>query len=215
MVQCGLHVLLLNEAWGAPAAAAAAALLCRCWLYLAHALGEVLPSVPSGFQAHIIWAFSTRAKQQDQVICRLALFLDPRFRQAAISSSSNIMAAFVQAAAKFGHLQGWDEAKINQLLQQLSQYTEFHPPFNLPVASAGFSCKVWWSTVGKNADAAVLAELAEVLLDVVPHAAAPERTFSTMGWFEGANSSRLTTSTTSKKVAIKMHYDAVKPLKRK
>lgn len=184
-------------------------------MYLAHALGEVLPNVPDGFQAHIIWAFSTRAKQQDQIMCRLALFLDPRFRQAAISSSSNMMASFVEEAAKFGHLQGWDATKINQLMQQLSNYAEFQPPFNMPVTSTGFSCKVWWSTVGKNADAAVLAELAEVLQDVVPHAAAPERTFSTMGWFEGANSSSMNTSTTGQKVAIKMHYDAVKPHKRK
>lgn len=148
-------------------------------------------------------------------MCRLALFLDPRFRQAAISSSSNIMAAFVKEAARFGHLQGWDEPKINQLLHQLSNYAQFLPPFNMPVAGTGFNCKVWWSTVGHNADAAVLAELAGVLQDVVPHAAAPERTFSAMGWFEGTNSSSMSTSTTGKKVAIKMHYGAVRQHKRK
>ena len=69
----------------------------------------------------------------------------------------------------------------------------------------------WWSTVAKNPSAAVLAELAGVLLDVVPHAAGPERVFSQMGWFEGSTSSSLATSTTAKKVAIKMHYDAVAP----
>ena len=111
-----------------------AALLCRCWLYLADTLGNVLTPLPEGFQKHIIWAFSTRAKQQDQVLCRLALFLDPRYRQAALSSSSNIMASFVQEAAKFGYLQGWDEEKINQLLSQLSNYSSYRAPFNLPAS---------------------------------------------------------------------------------
>jgi hypothetical protein len=68
---------------------------------------------------------------------------------------------------------------------------------------------------GKNADGAVLAELAGVLLDVVPHAASAERVFSQMGWFEGTTSHRMATSTTAKKVAIKLHYDAMKPAKRK
>jgi hypothetical protein len=79
------------------------------------------------------------------------------------------------------------------------------------LAGDSFSCKTWWSTVAKNPSAAVLAELAGVLLDVVPHAAGPERVFSQMGWFEGSTSSSLATSTTAKKVAIKMHYDAVAP----
>lgn len=69
--------------------------------------------------------------------------------------------------------------------------------------------------MGKNDDGAVLAEMAGVLLDVVPHAAGPERVFSQMGWYEGSTSSRMNTDTTGKKVAIKLHYDAVKPAKRK
>lgn len=192
-----------------------AALLCRCWLYLADALGKVLAPLPEGFQQHIIWAFSTRAKQQDQVLCHLALFLDPRYRQAALSSSSNIMASFVQESAQFGYLQGWDQEKINQLLSQLSNYSRYLAPFNLPASGTGFSCQTWWSTVGQNADGAVLAEMAGVLLDVVPHAAGPERVFSQMGWYEGSTSTRMTTDTTAKKVSIKLHYDAVKPPQRK
>lgn len=185
---------------------AVSSLLCRCWLYLADALGKVLAPLPEGFQTHIIWAFSTRAKQQDQPLCRLALFLDPRYRQAALRSSSNSMAAFVEEAAKFGYLQGWDEEKINQLLSQLSKYSSYHAPFGLPASGIGFSPRMWWSTVGQNADGAVLGELAGVLLDVVPHAAGPERVFSQMGWYEGSTSISMNTDTTAKKVAIKLHY---------
>ena len=177
----------------------------------------MLTSVPEGFQEHIIWAFSKRAKQQDMVLCRLALFLDPRFRQAALNSSSSAttMSQFISTAAKYGHSQGWDAAKINTLLMQLSHYSDCIPPFDLAYTGPGFNCRSWWSTVGKDAAGAVLAELAGVLLDVVPHAAGPERVFSQMGWFQGGNSSLLAPSTNAKKVAIKMHYDALKPSKRK
>jgi hypothetical protein len=127
-------------------------LLRRCWLYLAKELGEVLTSVPEGFQEHIIWAFSKRAKQQDMVLCRLALFLDPRFRQAALSSSSSAttMSQFISTAAKYGHSQGWDAAKINTLLMQLSHYSDCIPPFDLAYTGPGFNCRSWWSTVGKD-----------------------------------------------------------------
>ena len=101
------------------------------------------------------------------------------------------------------------------MLSQLSNYSSYCAPFNLPASGPGFSCHTWWSTVGQNADGAVLAEMAGVLLDVVPHAAGPERVFSQMGWYEGSTSSRMTTATTAKKVSIKLHYDAVKPAKRK
>lgn len=78
------------------APACCAAFFCRCWLYLADALGKVLTPLPESFQTHMFWAFSSRAKQQDQMLCRLALFLDPLYRRAALSSSSsNMMAVFV------------------------------------------------------------------------------------------------------------------------
>jgi hypothetical protein len=76
-------------------------------MYLAHELGSVINRLPTDFQRHIIWAFSTRAKQQDSVLCRLALYLDPRFRQAA-SGSATGRTEFIQKAAQFSHAQvGW------------------------------------------------------------------------------------------------------------
>ena len=77
-------------------------------MYLAHELGSVINRLPADFQRHIIWAFSTRTKQQDSVLCRLALYLDPRFRQAASSSASG-RTEFIQKAAQYTHAQvgGW------------------------------------------------------------------------------------------------------------
>ena len=77
---------------------------CRCWLYLSKELGAALEGVPQDFQIHIIWAVAKRAKQQDMVLCRLALFLDPRFRQAALAGSVDLK-QFTEKAAEWGRTQ--------------------------------------------------------------------------------------------------------------
>jgi hypothetical protein len=76
----------------------------RCWLYLSKEIGAVLDAVPEDYQIHIIWAVAKRAKEQDMVLCRLALFLDPRFRQAALAGS-NDLADFTKKASHWGHAQ--------------------------------------------------------------------------------------------------------------
>lgn len=64
----------------------------------------MLPALPDDYQIHIIWAVAKRAKQQDMVLCRLALFLDPRFRQAALAGSTDL-ADFTKKASQWGYAQ--------------------------------------------------------------------------------------------------------------
>lgn len=90
-------------------------------------------------------------------------------------------------------------------------YGKYKAPFDLPTTS--LTCRDWWTTIEKDEDAVFVAELAGMLLDVVPHAAGPERVFSLMGWYEGSTSNSMAPSTTAKNVAIKLHYDAVDPPK--
>lgn len=52
-----------------------------------------------------------------------------------------------------------------------------------------------------------VADLAFVLHSIPPHAAAPERLFSTMGWFEEGRRTCLGVSTNAKLATIKMHVD--------
>eukprot|EP00775_Hariotina_reticulata_P003312 gene3312-3588_t len=188
--------------------------VCRYWLYLAHHLGTQLDSLPLEYQSHIMWAFSKRARQQDMPLCRLALYLDPRFRQAA-SKGIDSMAELVTKAAEYAHSQGYDAETIQLVLAQLAAYGRAKAPFHLPTTAAApgaqFSCKDWWSTVAMDAGGAALAELALVLLDVVPHAAEPERVFSKMGWYEGRQSNRLSVLSNSKKTTIKLYYEGLKP----
>jgi hypothetical protein len=72
--------------------------------------------------------------------------------------------------------------------------------------------RLWWLTRGKqSAGSEKLAELAELLMDIVPHAAAPERIFSTMGWQQDKTRNRLSATTTTMLTTIKVFYDAQAP----
>ncbi len=79
-------------------------------------------------------------------------------------------------------------------------------PYNLEAGGNGFKLKAWWLSVRSSANE-VLVDLAVLLIDVVPHAAAPERTFSTMGWFQTDTRNRLGAHTTGMLTAIKTHYE--------
>ena len=105
-------------------------------------------------------------------------------------------------------------------MAQLSQYGKGKAPFDLAVAAGGtgasFSSRAWWESVcsspSSSSSASVVAELAIMLNDVVPHAAEPERTFSKMGWYQSGKSARLSSDVATQKATIKMHYDGVKPV---
>lgn len=178
----------------------------------------MLNGLPVDYQEHIIWAVSVRAKQQDTELSRLALFLDPRFRQAARrGASAEAPPNFNGRLSVYAASQGCDELQIEGVLGQLSQYGQGVAPFNQAIASGisingEFSAAAWWAAVAdSNAWAKPLAELAIALHEVVPHAAAPERAFSTMGWYAGGKATRLAVETNKQKAAVKMHYDACKP----
>jgi hypothetical protein len=53
----------------------------RYWLYLAQQLKLQLPFLPNGFRQHVITSFNKRAAEMDSGLCRLALFLDPRYKE--------------------------------------------------------------------------------------------------------------------------------------
>ncbi|KAF6256165.1 hypothetical protein COO60DRAFT_1640929 [Scenedesmus sp. NREL 46B-D3] len=170
---------------------------CRHWLYLAKALGEAVPALPAAYLQHVTQAFSRHARQTDMALCRLAMHLDPRFRQAAASSlHSSSVAELLVSASTVGHAQGNSEQKNVAMLQQLVAYGACKAPFNMPVAAAaaagGFSCRAWWEAVlaaGKE-NCAALCEIALMLADVAPHAADPERAFSMMDAYGDSSQTR-------------------------
>ena len=48
------------------------------------------------------------------------------------------------------------------------------------------------------------------MLDIKPHAADPEKTFSLMGWYHSARRSQLVFRTTTAMATIKMHHQSLK-----
>ncbi|KAG5181838.1 hypothetical protein JKP88DRAFT_245995 [Tribonema minus] len=85
-----------------------------------------------------------------------------------------------------------------------------------------------WSTVGRpelRRDAAacsrwaaqgrkqVLVDLALLLLDIVPHAAATERVFSMLGWFHGKHRNALSVTSTDMMATTAQHYRRQAPPK--
>lgn len=101
--------------------------LCRCWLYLSKELGAALDAVPEDYQIHIIWAVAKRAQQQDMVLCRLALFLDPRFRQAALAGSTDL-ADFTKKASQWGYAQVGGECAEWVQTRRVQQYGHIQQP---------------------------------------------------------------------------------------
>lgn len=182
----------------------------RYWLYLMDKLGAAVNNLqlPTEYKQHLIWGFAKRAKQQDMPLCRLALFLDPRYRQAAMQGASSGMTGLLVAAAELAKAQGWAEERTKDLMAQMSAYSSGEAPFD--VAVPGLCAKAWWRCVASSANAAELAEVAGILLDVVPHAGAGERGFSHMGLFESGKVTRLSSATNKMKTTIKLWHNAYK-----
>lgn len=52
------------------------------------------------------------------------------------------------------------------------------------------------------------------MLDIKPHAADPEKTFSLMGWIHSKRRSQLASKTTTKLAMVKMHYNSMSAVER-
>ncbi|CAN0136755.1 unnamed protein product, partial [Phaeothamnion confervicola] len=81
-------------------------------------------------------------------------------------------------------------------------------PFDVMVCESRChgAVRAWWIQVGQCPGGDIISKLAIVLLDVVPHAAAPERTFSLLGWLQSERRNRMDVATVGALAAIKMHH---------
>jgi hypothetical protein len=61
----------------------------RYWIYLGNKYTELLPQVdlPDDYKRHFALKYSERADELHLDLCRLALFLDPRYKDAACSDT--------------------------------------------------------------------------------------------------------------------------------
>eukprot|EP00898_Chlorokybus_atmophyticus_P007964 jgi/Chlat1/8169/Chrsp76S07652 len=153
------------------AADATLADITRYWLYLARAIKEI--NLPADMRHHVVHLFNTRVKELDTTLARLALFLDPRYKHAAEDPVK--WQLLVQE-------RGHGMSEVHGLLKQMQMYKSSLPPFNAPVGGEEFNVRAWWLSICQ-ASTKELVNLAVLLLDIVPHAVAPEGTFSLMGCF--------------------------------
>jgi hypothetical protein len=170
---------------------------------LARKLEAALLQVPDDdYRQHVIGAFYARAKEMDVPLLKLALFLDPRYRQAALSSSrggsgdsggasssSNSSAAAMQTLAKLqveaGQLAqklGYTEEEVGGLFLQMKAYAFNQSPFNVSITNPE---TYWTAVVGNNSSSGsssstvnspqLLASIATRLLEIKPTATTPEQ----------------------------------------
>lgn len=153
----------------------------RYWHYLARKLDAALSKVPDDdYRQHVLGAFYARAKEMDVPLLKLALFLDPKYRQAALSSSNG--AAAIQSLAKLqveaGQLAqklGYTEEEVGGLFVQMRAYAFNQAPFNLSITDPG---TYWMAVVGSASGTTspqLLANIATRLLEVKPTATTPEQ----------------------------------------
>ena len=99
------------------------------------------------------------------------------------------------------------EQEVGRLLAQLQMYKAGSPPFNKSSGGKGFNVRLWWATLPPNMHTDMIAKLAVLLIDIVPHSAGPERTFSITGWYHSKLRNRMRVSTNGKLAAAKLHYN--------
>ncbi|EFJ42635.1 hypothetical protein VOLCADRAFT_97304 [Volvox carteri f. nagariensis] len=156
---------------------------------------------------HVCSAFNLRVREMDWPLCRLALFLDPRYR-GLIDPKASVKPLFKQAI-EISKRHGHGQQSNDRLVSQLVVYNARQEPFDLPPNGSSFDdLRLWWLSMLPLPSADMIAQVALTILDIVPHAASMERTFSIMGWFQDKRSNRFKDETVKKMTTIKTWYDS-------
>jgi hypothetical protein len=92
------------------------------------------------------------------------------------------------------------------MVVQLRAYRAGLPPFNQACTGGQtiWGVRAWWTSLNSE-DTSNIVNLAILLLDVVPHAAAPERVFSMLGWYQSKFRNRLSVTTTGMMAVTRQH----------
>lgn len=182
----------------------------RYWMLLAKHI-KALPRdiVDADFKSHCFTAYNLRHDEMVTPLCKLALLLHPLYRSAVINGNMD----WQQMRATAGRLwqnRQMDKAQCIQLLQvDMEQYRLGDAPYShLPVDGQLSSLRLWWRGIQSDHPKAQLPALASLLLDIKPHAADPEKTFSLMGWYNSSRRSRMLNRTTTNMSIVKMHHAA-------
>lgn len=105
-------------------------------------------------------------------------------------------------AVDFMRKRGFSEEQCEVLVEQLQRYKVGAGPFAAPLSAQG-SVTVWWQSL--QDEESVIVDLAVALYDLVPHAAATERHFSQMKWYNADRRCRQSVHTINMLATIKAY----------
>eukprot|EP00898_Chlorokybus_atmophyticus_P002936 jgi/Chlat1/3643/Chrsp238S03648 len=171
------------------AADATLADITRYWLYLARAIKEI--NLPAGaLVVACSCVLNTTLGKPSSLTPATSMLLTTLRNGSYLQEVSSLVqshivflrAAMLTAQAGLLHKKrGHGIRKVQRLLKQMQMYNKLSTPFHC-TRGEEFNVRAWWLSICQ-ASTKELVNLAVLLLDIVPHAAAPERTFSLMGWF--------------------------------
>jgi hypothetical protein len=185
----------------------------RYWIFLARELPKVIVKYegvfPLAFQQHIVYSFNKRVDEMDRVLGRLALFLDPRYKEAV---SKQLFKGLLIVAGQIMNMWGKSKEETSKLMDAMELYEQGAAPFHLRHGGPNFDSLAWWEGIGVSSKCGVgeklLAELATILLGAVPHSAATERLFSMLKWFESGRRVNLAVHTLSMLSTVRAFHQA-------
>ena len=108
------------------------------------------------------------------------------------------------------HKRKYGKEQLEALVSAMLVYKAGAPPYDLQYGGENFNVRAWWSAVRGNTSTE-LVNLALLLLDIVPHAAATERIFSMLGWFHSKLRTALGVELTDMLSTTRQHYMQQQP----
>ncbi|CAM9689308.1 unnamed protein product [Phaeothamnion confervicola] len=182
----------------------------RFWLYLAKDLVGVMAAskLAAEYISHAAAQYIRRMQALHLDLHRLALFLDPTHKLVGASGGDkNKFKAIADAAANVMHIRRFGAQELIKLIQQMRAYRSGVAPFDVTCEGGGRSAvRAWWIQIGQSPGGNIIFQLAIVLLDAVPHAAAPERAFNLLGWLQSERRNRINAATMGALATIKVRH---------
>lgn len=155
----------------------------RYWIYIGRALARCIQTSEIGgvftqeYKKHIVDVYTRQVDKLDMKLCKLALFLDPRFRSAAVGTSSEDgLKSIIHTAVEIMKNRRFRNSDLNQLIRQMHAYRTGQAPFNSVCTS--FDNRVWWMSIGGvKEDREMIVNLAIVVQEIAPHTANRDQLF--------------------------------------
>lgn len=178
--------------------------LTRHWILLGISLSTAVREsiLPIDFLQHVTSLYIRRVGEMDLSLCRLALFMDPRYKD-VISEDANVFKELIKLACTIMKNRGFGLEKIQELITSLQKY-KAGVAYNTP-CFGDVDLRAWWQSAYTE-ESELLVSLGILLQDVIPRAGTLERTFSLLGHMKFARRNRMNVEVSCMRETAKMYY---------